>query len=207
MRLTLNLTPPAPTPPIVKDTPLVLVADILAGAANLTIHVGEEAIREGAVKFKVISETLRLASPVWNSMLRPDGPFLENGAKEVRFPEDDAYAFEIILRVLHHRVDTLPSKLTIDTLFHLAVMIDKYSLQTLVRPFIAAWASELTTHAMGSVQPFERNIFVAWTFGLQEVFEAALLHILLNSKVDKCNRIWRNDKLVDPGLLPVGVGG
>jgi hypothetical protein len=207
--MTLSVTPEAttPTPPIVIDTPVVLVADILAGAANLTIHVGEESIRGGAVKFKVISETMRLASPVWNSMLRPNGPFLENGAKEVEFPEDDASAFEIILRLLHHRADTIPHKLTPETLFYLAVLVDKYNLHALVRPYLPTWTYGLNTETMKQVQPFERIIFAAWIFGVQEVFEAALLEMLLNSRIDKNKKdlIWHDGTLIDAGLLPDGV--
>jgi hypothetical protein len=140
-------------------------------------------------------------------MLRPGGPFLENGADEVRFPDDNPYAFEIILRIIYHQNNTLPAKLGLDTLLDLAVLIDKYDLHTVVRPFIPTWAAEISKTTMARYAPHERILFVAWTFGLQEVFDHMLLKLVLNCKLDNNDDlIWLNRK-VNLDLLPIGVPG
>lgn len=76
-----------------------------AGDLNLLVrHHGQDEI------FKVSSKVMSLASPVWRTMLDPNGPFREskpdNG--EVAFPDDEAEAMLIILLAAHLRNQEVP---------------------------------------------------------------------------------------------------
>jgi len=162
--------------------PKSLMSPLPAGIANLTIHVGLEDNNNAARSFPVISETLRLHSGVFNAMLRPGGPFLENGAKEVRFPKDDPDAFEIALNILHHQLGRIPEKLTLRELFNLATLADKYDLITTIRPSIPKWTSVLQESPMtwsNQLLRFihEARITISWIFGLEQPFLMAITEL------------------------------
>lgn len=59
---------------------------LLNNNSNLTLIVGDPQIDQR--RFKVTIEQLRLASKVFNAMLRPDSPFLKPGG-EVVLPDDE----------------------------------------------------------------------------------------------------------------------
>ncbi|KAF2432100.1 hypothetical protein EJ08DRAFT_732842 [Tothia fuscella] len=192
-------------PDLATDS-LVLVNPLLAGVANLTICVGE---RNGQPlkRFLVISESMRLASPVWNAMLKPDGPFLENGAKEVSFPEDDPDAFEVIIRITHGQFSTISDISDDHILMSLAFLVDKYELQNLVSAFISRWADSLRLCRDSSLLRREQVLFTAYVFGDCDTFKTALLDLVVNCRVDKQGVILLSGKPVDFRYLPTETTG
>lgn len=188
------------------DSP-VLITPLLAGVANLTLHIGQEENGQPLKRFLVISENMRLASPVWNAMLKPDGPFTENGAKEVRFPEDDPHAFEVILRILHHQPSSLPDKLGFPLLLDLSFLVDKYEIRHLVSPFLGNWVSELGALCEDESIRSEEILSAAWTFGALEAFKSALLDLVINVKINKQGEMIVNGKLMNRNYLPESTEG
>lgn len=186
---------------------VVLVTPLLAGIANLTILVGEDKDGQPIKKFRVISETLRLASPVWNAMLRPDGPFLENGAHEVKFPADDPDAFQVVLQILFHQSRSLTDHLSLPTLLGLAMMVDKYDLSAVVVPIASQWSSVLETDFTNTQYPIEQNLFIAWTLGLEDKFISVLGHLVRYAKVRKDLNVLLNGRRLNVEYLPEGVQG
>ena len=61
---------------------------------DLKLIVGAENEKGVTVEFKVDKATLRRASPVWDAKL-----------SEIPFPEDDAFAFDIVLLYLSSEMD------------------------------------------------------------------------------------------------------
>jgi len=62
------------------------------------------------ITFKVSSEAMSLASPVWRTMLDPAGPFKESQSDngEINFPDDDSEALLILLVAAHLRFQDVP---------------------------------------------------------------------------------------------------
>src|ERR1700753_251483 len=121
-------------------------------------------------------------------MLAPDRPFLENGSKEVKFPDDDPSAFQTVLQILHGQFSSLPQCMSFSDLFKLSVLTDKYLLLDTVRPFMFKWLSifdvDEDTHTKSLCEDkmeCEKLLFVAWTFGLKTPFLDALKFLVLNT--------------------------
>lgn len=84
-----------------------------AGDLNLLVkHHGQDEI------FQVSSKVMSLASPVWRTMLDPDGPFRESKPDdgEVAFPDDQAEAMLIILLAAHLRNQEVPQTIVYEQL-------------------------------------------------------------------------------------------
>lgn len=111
----------------------------LTQISNLTLIVSPP---ESQQTFKVTIDTLQLASDVFNAMLDPQGPFLENGAGQVSLPDDDADAFEIMLAILYHQnvsQTVIPAKAV---LWQLELLADKYAVVEMVQPHFHQWAAK-----------------------------------------------------------------
>jgi hypothetical protein len=145
---------------------IVLVTPMLAGLVNLTLHVGEHKDGQPVKRFSVMSAILRLASPVWNAMLKPEGPFMEKDAKTVKFPDDDADAIEAVLQILHHWSNCIPETLEFPLLLNLALLINKYELQPSVSTYLRKWGRDLEASSKSRHIKSEKFLFCAWTFGL-----------------------------------------
>ncbi|RDI85233.1 hypothetical protein Vi05172_g4613 [Venturia inaequalis] len=160
--------------------------NIAGSVADLTVHVGEDEYRQPVRSFKVLTSTMRMHSPAWDAMLRPDGSFAENGSNDVRFPADDADAFEVVLNVLHGHVDMVPNAFTLEALHNLAKICDEYFVVAPIRPII----SNERLPAGPNPQLEERYrvplhdawLTICWVFGLEEQFrthlKATITHVI-----------------------------
>ncbi|KAE9984517.1 hypothetical protein BLS_002219 [Venturia inaequalis] len=160
--------------------------NIAGSVADLTVHVGEDEHRQPVRSFKVLASTMRMHSPAWDAMLRPDGSFAENGSNDVRFPADDADAFEVVLNVLHGHVDMVPNAFTLEALHNLAKICDEYFVVAPIRPII----SNERLPAGPNPQLEERYrvplhdawLTICWVFGLEEQFrthlKATITHVI-----------------------------
>ena len=86
--------------------------------------------------FVVLSSATRLSNPVLHCMLHPESGFSEGHSVDhkVSFPEDDAPSFHILLRIAHLQFAKLPESMTIDELYHLTVLCEKYDAVSTLRP-------------------------------------------------------------------------
>jgi hypothetical protein len=100
-------------------------------------------------EMRVNSNCLRLASPVFRSMLSPtwvEGQHLSKKASTyITLPEDDADAMETIFYVLHHRVKQIPPRLPLTHLESIAIVADKYDLTLSLQYVAAQWIRSLST--------------------------------------------------------------
>jgi hypothetical protein len=191
----------------------VLVAPTLTTLSNLTIVVGGFA--QLPKKFPVVLETLCLASPMWRAMLRRGGPWLENDAEEVAFPDDDPESFELVLQIIHGQFHSLPDKISTEMLVQLAVLCDKYQMANVIRkPFVEnwmqPWKKDDRNHeyeilaGYWSLRPKRTNVdcqsllFVAWTFGLESHFTCHLRHVIAKT---------RNGEVLKARFMPDGMEG
>lgn len=168
------------------------------GISNLTVHIGQDRNKRPVKSVPVISEMMRLHSTVWRAHLRPDGPWLKAGAKEVNFPDDDPNAFEIVLTVIHGQLGSVPETMSFTDLKHLFIMIDKYDLSKSMETFTPKWISKLsleptdiTDHQV--VFDFDGWLSVSWCVGLEKPFSMTLkaLFKVVKEESDGSLVVWR----------------
>ena len=134
----------------------------------------------------------------------------ESTANEISFPDDDAEAMLIVLRIAHLRFQELPGihGLPFETLFNLAVTCDKYDTIKLVRPFLESrgWTRPHNTNVLESWDP--SWLFVALKFGYISSFEHGAKYLIRNISLSS-NGIARlsNGKTVFRDELPLGCLG
>ncbi len=156
-------------------------------------------------KTLVVSSTvMRLASPVWRVMFDPNGRFREaqEAQKEVFFPDDDADALVILLRIAHLAWREVPETISFDNLAALAVLCDKYDMIHFVRPWLAKWQSR----PLAIVRGPEERLFIAWTFGDYMSFVHNVKKLIVSCNTDDAGKMTRGGKLIELDFAPGLVG-
>lgn len=123
---------------------------------------------------RVSSQVLRLTSPVFNAMLRPTSPFKEgialraNHTAVVALSGDDEDALVVLMNAAHQNAHLIPTSVSVDLLYEIAVLCDKYDMAPVMCRWPRRWANKLTPfarhHGLG------RMMAVAWVFGLNNIF-------------------------------------
>ena len=113
---------------------------------SIEIHPpGDLWLRAPPKRFKVLTAALRLASPVFDCLLDPNGPFKEsrvlraNLPEDLVFEEDDPDVLEIILNIIHHKGRRVPTKLAPEAIADVAALSDKYDLASALQGWGALW--------------------------------------------------------------------
>ena len=180
-------------------------------AADRTIHIDPDGDLDVAVgvdteakTFRVSSKVVCLTSKAWRAMLSHGFKETNPGADPITFPEDDIYAFFIILLASHLKFHLLPSSIDVKHLFQLCVLGDKYDCIRVLRPWLTDWMSPWAGYL--TYYGCEEWAFITWAVGDEEKFKSATEHLLLNCKtndskqcLDLSGRVL-DDKL-PPGLL------
>ncbi|KAH7308520.1 hypothetical protein B0I35DRAFT_491682 [Stachybotrys elegans] len=128
------------------DTPDIATPDTtttdIAAEGDVLLVVGPD-----NKQLRVHSAFLQQASSVFKTMFKPifkEGrQFSEAGSVTIPLPEDDAYAMEVVLNVIHGRYDNVPESLDPKDLLQAAVIIDKYDCFTPLTLAIRTWFSSL----------------------------------------------------------------
>ncbi|KAK1770178.1 hypothetical protein QBC33DRAFT_313487 [Phialemonium atrogriseum] len=132
----------------------------------------------------VCSRTLSRASAVWKKML--NGPFLESRPRDgewiVELPEDDYKALTLVLNILHFRFDRIPdpTTLTVDELFNLTILTDKYDLAHLLRPWVRPLSGSLLSQDHDL-----RLLWIAWELGHMRLFRDIAERVLSSAFLDQ----------------------
>lgn len=153
----------------------------------------------------VSSSVMRLASPIWRIMFDPQGSFREirGSAEEVEFPDDDADALLILLRIVHLGWRLVPESVSSETLVDLARLCDKYDMIRFVRPWLAGWQSR----PLAIMAANEDRLFVAWTFGDYASFVTNVKRLVLSCNTDDAGRrLTRGEKVIKLDFTPGLVG-
>ncbi len=143
--------PPATGPPTVYVDRL----------GDLTLAIGPN-----KAEFVVCSRALARCSPVFNAML--NGGFKESRPADtgqpwvVTLPEDDPDASEIFLHIVHARFHLVPETMPASRLHSLLVIVDKYDMLPVVRPWIRSWLSGIK---WPRIDDSECKINIAWAVG------------------------------------------
>ncbi|KAI0014948.1 hypothetical protein F4780DRAFT_773877 [Xylariomycetidae sp. FL0641] len=179
----------------------------------------DERLRTSSGTFRVCSRTLSRCSPVMKKMLfggfsearRPSGQ-----AWKIQLPEDDAKAMEVILNIIHSHFERIPTTdMSLDTLYGITVLTDKYNLTRLLRPWVQQW-DYITKNDLGCGENMDRSdegylekrIWLAWELGDEERLQQFARDMAQFSNVDEdgalvneTNQVYRFDGLLDPPEL------
>ncbi|KAI0018027.1 hypothetical protein F4780DRAFT_781731 [Xylariomycetidae sp. FL0641] len=157
---------------------------------DLTLIVGK-AKRE----YLVDARSLARASDVWAKMLF--GPFAESKPKQadakwtVSLPEDDDSAMLILLDIIHADFASVPEQLSLDELFDVTVLTDKYKLTSRLAPWASRWF-RCVQHKSGSD---EKLLWIVWELGEETVFRRIAKTFVMSSTINEDGEL----------LLPTGV--
>lgn len=127
----------------------------------------------------VCSRSLSRVSPVFKAMLY--GSFAESkpthGEWIVALPEDNQEAMFLLLNIVHGRFNAIPWNLTIERLYYVTVLTDKYDMTKSLCPWASRWLEHLprsTDYVTSKVQ----RLWIARELGDIELFKDEALSLL-----------------------------
>lgn len=182
-------TPPTTPPP--SNIPFEkYVVDV---NGDLYLEIGEAQYLNGGpckrpMEFRVDSKALARASPVFMKMLygsfaeskKPDEP----GDRKwtIKLPDDNSLDMSTLIYIMHCKFDLVPLAMTIDGLYGIAVLTDKYDCTALVRPWIRSWLDTSGAHVSNtSLGNIRRVSWIAWEYGDQSLFEKVAKELIVHS--------------------------
>ncbi|KIW03324.1 uncharacterized protein PV09_05535 [Verruconis gallopava] len=135
-------------------------------------------------QFQVSSKALSLGSPVFKAMF--SGKFMENansaaGLRAASLQDDDPEALMLLCNIAHLRFNMVPKKLSLDALFNLAVISDKYDTVGMVKPFITQHCDfyrNIMTEAGNEVY-----FYITWALGLVDDFKRMFMHLVFEIRI------------------------
>lgn len=108
---------------------------------------GDVVIQIGTREFLVSSKILILASSVFKAMLksrfREGIPRSAQDPLYLPLPDDDPEALNLIVKILHFLANAEDESPTVDQLFTLASLCDKYDLMAVMRCYLLRWLQSL----------------------------------------------------------------
>jgi BTB/POZ domain len=123
-------------------------------------------------EFLVCSKTVARASPVFKAMLY--GNFKEARPADpteswiVNLPEDGSDSMEILFNIIHSHFDNISHNLSLENLFGVLVVAEKYDMTQVIRPWIKDWVAPY----LEDVKPdrYALMLCVTWELGLEAIF-------------------------------------
>lgn len=151
---------------------------------DLTLLLNKPGVTDifGIEQFKVLvsKDVMRLASPVWATMLQP-GRWSEASKNSLAMPEDDPDAMILVLHLAHMNYGQVPTSLYSKLLLKVAILTDKYGLFNLLSlHFGPKWVNQ-ASQALGLTE----KAFVFYAFKQEDAFIKHSNMILQTMKVTK----------------------
>ncbi|RYP11059.1 hypothetical protein DL764_000287 [Monosporascus ibericus] len=196
----------------------------LKSAREHKVQGQQEHQHKKAVTYIVCSKTLSRSSPFFKRLLY--GGFVESkkleagGQWTVYLPEDEPAPMKTILNVAHGRFDQVPIKWgTVEDLYLLTVLTDKYDLTHLLRPWAQRWMQAIRRSyedekgGVWSGSPSEvapQCLWIAWELGDEDSVELLVNDIAYGSRLDSSGRLnhmhWKKSELVFKDVMePPGM--
>ncbi|KAJ0382461.1 hypothetical protein COL922a_012526 [Colletotrichum nupharicola] len=161
---------------------------VLEEFGDLQLRVGSDHTEQTTI-FLVCSRTVARSSPVLKRMLY--GGFAESLSAQTKkenrvvdLPDDRPDSFKIFLHVMHGHFDQVPSRIAIDNLYLLLVLLDKYDSIGLIRPWAKPWLKGIKTS-----ESLPLALYIAWNLGHKETFQSKMTKIIHASFIDEQDTI------------------
>lgn len=158
---------------------------ILDRNGDIVLHV-QAFEHDGQMKNEFLASTkaLSLGSPVFNAML--NGRFIEAteptvGLRAASLLDDDPKALLLLCNIVHLRFNSLPKQISLDELFSIAVVSDKYDMIPKVKPFVK---HHCNYHRKDMTEPGNEVFFyIAWALGLVRDFKKMFMRLVFEIKL------------------------
>ncbi|KAF5674041.1 hypothetical protein FHETE_3101 [Fusarium heterosporum] len=147
---------------------------------DLILNIGSSPGRDMLVDSRALSR----ASPNFRHILSCDGKEDANGWT-LELPEDDSLPFAILLNLIHTRFEKVPSHVTLDQLYGICVLTQKYNMTEVLRPVAERWYKAIGRPYEGEYEIFFKRAFVAWELGFAEDLSEMVGHVVLNCSLDE----------------------
>lgn len=137
---------------------------------NMTIH-------------KFLSGAAYWTYDYWNALPSESETKAEQtGTPQLDFQDEWFYAdaLLILLQIVHHRFLNVPANISFQTLYNLAVLIDRFDCVELVHPWYFRWLGPHRSEAhLGLID--SRWLFISWNFGVPEISKEVAPKLAINT--------------------------
>ncbi|KAF8436196.1 hypothetical protein BDZ91DRAFT_310257 [Kalaharituber pfeilii] len=150
-------------------------------------HTLEGSTIKAIAYFRVNSQILCIASPVFRAMLSKTSSFKEatslanrdpkSDPTEVQLLDDNPKALAIILRAIHLQSDWVPDSLTTEQLYQVAVVCDKYDMRQSLEHWLRNWIPQRESEA--STNP-HKWLFISIAFARKQILRDVSRSIILS---------------------------
>jgi hypothetical protein len=136
----------------------------------------------------VDSRALSRASHKLHTILSRDGKRNDN-SWTLELPEDDPLPFTILLDLIHTRFERIPVRVTLNQLYGICILTQKYNITEVLRPVAERWYKYIGWTPEGEYGLFFKKAFVAWELGFTEDLSEMAGHVVLNCYLDEDDRL------------------
>ncbi|KAI8307384.1 hypothetical protein K4K61_003578 [Colletotrichum sp. SAR11_59] len=168
---------------------------ILEELGDLQLRVGSDHADHPTI-FLVCSKTLARSSPVLKKMLY--GGFAESlSAQEkkedwvVDLPDDEPSSFKLLLHIMHSNFSQVPHEISLESLFQLVVVLDKYDSIALIRPWASSWLRDIKDST-----EYPMALHIAWELGLENAFHHFMTVLVQKVFVDEEGELSYYERLL-----------
>jgi len=140
-------------------------------------------------------QILRLASPVFRTLLAKDSPFQEsacrltnkNGVQVIQFKDDEPSTMQIVMNVIHLQDHRVPRSIPFDQLNKIAELCDKYDLEKGLQSCGQMWTKPYLEHLEGG--NVDRLLFIATALKLVDLFPPITKYIVMNARLMETGKL------------------
>ncbi|KAK3349622.1 hypothetical protein B0T25DRAFT_610517 [Lasiosphaeria hispida] len=164
---------------------------------------------EGFALYKVHSDLIAAASPVWRKMVY-GGSFPRRGAGkwvvDMLGPEDKAFGLDVIFSIIHYKFHEIPLRPDVSQLCDIAAVVEKYQCAHLLVPYMKEWVTGLNWHIVMSNGNYdgEKTMYLTWVLGEGRWFSRVVGKVACQSTIDDDGNLlnasgqrWKDQQLPD----------
>ena len=127
----------------------------------------------------------------------------------MKFPEDNALSFFVVLLATHLRFPETPRQLELNQFKDICVLCDKYDCMVVVQPLLDNWKMALNfsdTHGY-TPEEYKSWAWIGWTTGDERVIHRVKKRYILTSRTNAAKDLLDTDNKTLDGGLPPGLIG
>lgn len=164
---------------------------------DLYLKVGKYQVRNMLVD----SRALGRASTKLHAVISQSAKDQSDDRWTIKFPNDDPKSFCILLNLIHARFEKVPAQVTLDQLYGVCTLANKYDMTNVLRTVAERWYVSARTLEKTSIF---KMAFIAWELGFQTDFGEIIGYITHNCSLDADSQLVfgpNNQRLADNKIL------
>lgn len=126
---------------------------------------------------------------------------------DIKQLDGDYHAIVILLNIIHLRTPNVPTELTVDMLYKIAILSDRYNVAGVFVSWVKTWVDRYDDF---TTEPgYERWLAISYVFRLGNVFTEVTKKLVMNSSLDKKSGLVTVGKYdaFKSGVMPDNVVG